>query len=249
MAGTLLRFRFALVGMAIAAGSQNADAFFGTEIVYDPTHTAQTMAAEVARAADAAREIQVEINQYQQMVRDAMSLADPVFKPFGDTIRSLYSVYMQGQSLMYQAQYMDSAFGTMYPDYWTYLHRMGQGQSTVQTMEQRYKAWSDKGYQNTRTALLSAGMRVDGMENEQRMLEMLVDQSNRADGQKQAIQAASQIAANQAKQLQDLRMLVAEQTSLHANYMAWQIEQRTFDDAFRTQYRRAPIVDSPSRGF
>lgn len=245
MSNILFRFRVALVGMAIAASCTNADAW----VVHDPGHTAKTVAAEVARAADAARQIQVEINQYRQMLIDGMTLADPIFKPFGDTLRSLYSVYMQGQSLMYQAQNMDSMFGLYYPSYYTYLGTMGQGRSMSERMEDRYKAWSDKGYQNTRTALLSAGVRVDGMNSEQAMLEALVEQSNRAGGQMQAIQAASQIAANQAQQLQDLRMLVAENTTLHANYMAWKIEQETFDSAFRTQYRSAPVINSPSRGF
>jgi len=224
-------------------------ALFGSDIVFDPTLTAKTVAEGTMRAAEAARQLQVEINQYQQMVRDGMALADPVFKPFGDTLRSLFSVYMQGQSLMYQAQNMDTMFGMMYPSYYTYLGSMGQGRSMSATMEDRYKAWSDKGYQNTRTAMLSAGVRVDGMNSEQAMLEALVAQSNRAGGQMQAIQAANQIAANQAQQMQDLRMLIAEQTTLHANYMAWQIEQKTFDDAFRTQYRAAPVITSPSRGF
>src|SRR5690606_11276340 len=91
-------------------------AFFGAgDIVSDPGHTAQTIAAEAARAADAAREIQVQLNQYQMMVRNAVSLGDPIFKPLGDTFRSLYQVYMQGQSLSWRLQNLDQQFGLMYP--------------------------------------------------------------------------------------------------------------------------------------
>lgn len=242
------RFKALVFAVGIAA-SANANAWFGSEIVYDPTHTAETIAEGAKRAADAARQIQVEINQYRQMLIDGMTLTDPVFKPIGDTFRSLYQVHMQAQSLMYQAQNMDSMFGLYYPSYYTYLGTMGQGRSMSQTMEQRYQAWSDKGYQNTRTAMLSAGIRVDRMNSEQQMLESLVEQSNRAGGHMQALQAANQIAANQAQQMQDLRMLVAENTTLHANYMAWKIEQETFDNAFRTKYHSAPVINSPSRGF
>lgn len=250
MGNTLYRFRAMVVGTAIAASCTSADAFFGTEIVYDPTHTAQTMASELKRAADAARQIQVEINQYQQMIRDGMALTDPVFRPFGDTLRALRDLHWTSQSLMYQAENLDTMFGTRYPSYEHWYGTMGTGRSTSERMRERYEAWSDKGYQNTRTALQSAGVRVSRMDSEQAMLEALVEQSNRAGGQMQAIQAANQIAGHQAEQLQDLRMLVAEQTSLHANYMAWKIEQETYDSAFRTQYRRAPVIRSHTyRGF
>lgn len=239
--------RLALLLGALSAAP--AHAFFGSGIVHDPVHMGQTIAEGAQRAAEAAREIQVEISQYQQMVRDGLSLADPVFKPIGDTFRSLHSVYMQSQSLMYRAQNLDSAFGMMYPSYYSYLGTMGQGRSTAATMRERYKVWSDKGYENTRTAMNAAGVQVNGMSSEQAMLERLIAQSNSADGQKQAIQAASLIAANQAEQLQDLRMMVADQTSLHANFMALQIERQSHSDAFSESYRRAPVVHTQSEEF
>lgn len=228
---------------------QPAHAFFGSNIVFDPAHTAKTVGAEVARAADAARQIQMEIYQYQEMIRQGLSLADPVFKPLGDTLRSLNTMYMQTQSLMWQAQNIDSMFGMMYPSYYSYLGSMGQGRPMSVMMKDRYKAWSDNGYQNTRTALTSAGMQVRGMDSEQAMLQSLVAQASRSQGQTQAIQAASQIAANQAQQLMELRMLIAEQTSLHANYMAQQIEQRTFDNAFQQQFKNGTYRNSRGQGF
>jgi|SRR5687768_611544 len=245
MENTLFKFRALLLGAAIAMSNSPAEAF----VVFDPTHTGKTIAAEVARAADAARQIQIEINQYTQMLRDGLALADPVFRPLGDTLRALNDVYMRGQSLMFQAQHVDSMFGSMYPSYYSWLGTMGQGRSMSATMQDRYRVWSEKGYENTRKAMVAAGMQVDGMNDEHIMLERLVAQSNSAGGQMQAIQAANQIAANQAEQLQNLRMLIAQQNNLQANYMALQIEQRTFDDAFRTQYRSAPVINSTSRGF
>lgn len=229
--------------------AQPANAFFGSGVVYDPTHTAQTIAEGAKRAAEAARELQVEINQYQQMVRDGLALADPVFKPFGDTIRGIHSVYMQGQSLMYRAQNVDSMFGMNYPNYYTWLGTMGQGRSMTASMQDRYSKWSDKGYENTRSAMMAAGLQVDGMTKEHEMLEMLVSQSNKAGGQMQAMQAANQIAANQAQQLQDLRLLIAQQTNLHANYMAHEIEQRTFDNAFNQQFKKGQYQNTKGQGF
>ena len=242
--------KFLVALLLTVGGLQPAKAFFGVgDVVTDPMLTAKTIASEAARAADAARQIQVEINQYQQMVRDGLALADPVFKPLGETIRGVQSIYMQGQSLMYQAQNMDSAFGGMYPSYYSRLGSMGQGRSMTQTMGERYRTWSDKGYENTRQAMTASGMQVNGLANEHAMLERLVSQSNSAGGQMQALQAANQIAANQAEQMQSLRALVAQQNNLHANYMAHRIEQETFDNAFRQQFRTGTYTNTRGQGF
>lgn len=227
-----------------------AHAFFGgSGIVFDPTHHGATLAQGAKRAAEAARQIQVEISQYQQMLRDGLALADPVFKPVGDTFRSLYSVYMQGQSLMYRAQNLDTMFGMTYPSYYTYLATMGQGRSTRETINDRYRAWSDKGYENTRTAMKTAGMRVDRMESEQAMLEQLVAQASSTGGQKQALDAGNQISAHLAQQLQDLRAIAVEQQMLQANYISWQIERQTHSDAFSSSYRKAPVIHTQGESF
>lgn len=218
-------------------------------IVNDPSHMAKTVMEGAKRAAEAARQWQMEYNQYLQMLRDAASLSDPVFKPIGDTLRAVHTTYMQTQSLLYQAQNIDSAFGMMYPSYYTYLGTMGQGRSMKQSMADRYKALSDKGYMNTRNAMLSAGMRIDGLKTEQALLDRLIAQANSASGQKQALDAGNQIAGRMAEQMDDLRSLVAENTLLHANYMALQIEQKTISDAFSASYRKAPVVRGKGDNF
>ncbi|HEY6044167.1 MAG TPA: P-type conjugative transfer protein TrbJ [Nitrosospira sp.] len=227
-----------------------ANAFLGAgDIVFDPSARAEQIAQGAVRAAEAARQLQVQLNQYTQMVRDGLSLADPVFKPLGDTLRSLNSVYMQGQSLMYSAQNMDMMFGSMYPSYYSYLGTMGQGRPMSQTMPALYQQWSDKGYENTRKAMLASGMQVEGMQSEHDMLQRLVLQSNTAGGQMAALQAGNQIAANQAEQMQSLRLLIAQQNNLHANFMAQQIEQQSARNAFTQQYKAAPVNNSPAQDF
>lgn len=227
-----------------------ASAFWGVgDVVTDPGLTMKMVAAEAARAGQTATMIQNQLNQYVQMIRNGLSLADPVFKPLGDTLRMVNSVYMQGQGLMYTAQNMDSMFGSMYPSYYSYLATMGQGRSMSETMPTLYKQWSDRGYENTRKAMLSAGMQVDGMKSEQEMLERLTLQANTARGQTQTIHAAAQIAANQAEQMQNLRLLIAQQTNLHANYMAQEVEQQSARNAATMKYKEPPVTNSPGMDF
>ncbi len=226
-----------------------ARAFFGMgDIVNDPLHMGQTVAAEVARAADAARQIQLEISQYERMVRDAVSLADPVFKPVGDSFRSLYSLYMQGQSLRYRLENVDSMFYTMNPTYYTYLSTMGQGRPTKEAMRERYEQWSNKGYENTKSALQMAGMVVNRSDTEEQMLRRLIAQSNNAGGHLEAMQAGNQIAGNLSRQMEGLSQIAAQNLRLQAEFMAYQVERQTHADAFSTYYRQAPVQAGSRRG-
>jgi P-type conjugative transfer protein TrbJ len=231
----------------LVAWMQPAKAFFGVgDVVTDPGLTGQTIAAEAARAGQTITMIQNQISQIQNAVQNTLALGDPVFAPLGNTIRSLNSMYMQGQSLMWRAQNFDQQFAMMNPGYNSYLYSIGRG---GQSMSSLYQKWSDQGNQTTRTALLGAGIQIDDAASGQSMLERLTLQSTMAGGQMQALQAANQIALSQAQQIQELRLLVAQQTILHAEYMAQQNARASASDAWQIQFRGNSPLRSPGQGF
>lgn len=241
--------RFLVAGslFCFLGGIQPANAFLGVgDVVTDPGLTGETIAAEAARAGQTLTMIQNQMNQIQTAIQNTLALGDPVFAPLGNTLRSLQSMYMQGQGLMYRAQNLDSQFGYMYPSYESYLGTMGRGGSSMTNL---YQKWSDQGNDNTRSALQAAGIQTNSMDDEQAMLQKLVLQSNTAGGQMQALQAANQIAAHQAQQIQELRMLIAQQTTLHANYMAQQNARQSAYDASDAFYRSTKSTNTPDGGF
>lgn len=224
-----------------------ARAFFGVgDVVTDPGLTGQTIAAEAARAAQTLTMIQNQFNEYQMMARNTLALGDPIFTPVGNAIRSLNSMYMQGQSLMWRAQNIDQQFGMMNPGYASYLYSMGRGGPSMSNM---YQKWSEQGNQSTRSALLGAGVQVESTASDQEMLNKLVVQSNTAGGQMQALQAANQIAANQAEQMLNLRALVAQQNTLQAEYMTLQNARMSASDAWQIQFRGNRPIISPAKGY
>jgi P-type conjugative transfer protein TrbJ len=233
---------FLLVGWV-----QPAKAFLGVgDVVTDPGLTSQTIAAEAARAGQTLTMIQNQFQQIQNAIQNTMSLADPVFAPLGNTIRSLNNMYMQGQSLMWRAQNIDQQFAMMNPGYNSYLYSMGRGGTTMSSL---YQKWSDQGNQTTRSALLGAGIQIDDAANGQSMLEKLTLQSTMAGGQMQALQAANQIALSQAQQMQELRVLMAQQTILHAEYMAQQNARLDASNAWQIQFRGNNPLRTPGQGF
>jgi type IV secretion system protein TrbJ len=228
--------------------AQPAKAFFGSGVVYDPTHTAHTIAEGVKRGQEAATALQNQVNQLNLMVRNITSLGDPILKPIGDAARSVYQGYWQVQGAMYSVQNMGSMFNQNFPNYQSYLYTMGQGRSMSETMPTVFKKWSDSSYENTRNAMKSAGMHVDNLKTEEELLQNLIRQADSADGQSAKTQALAQIAGYQSRQFQDLGRLVAEQMIMQANFMAQENERRTADNAFVQNFKSAKPTNSPAKG-
>lgn len=242
-----LRFISPLVlGAVIAFSSAPARAFFGSNIVFDPTLTGKAIAAEAARLGQTAQMIQNQINQYQNMIQNTLSLGDPVLKPLGDTLRSLSSVYYQGQSLMYRAQNAESMFMMRYPGYQSYVYTMGQG---TPTFSERYQVWSDRGNEGIRSSLKATGMVIEDGESAEAMLNRVALRSQTAGGQKQAIQAGNEIATMQVQELLKLQRMAEAQTQMWGNYLALENERQSMDDAQRAQWRGVKFNDTRTQGF
>ncbi|MEO9231586.1 MAG: P-type conjugative transfer protein TrbJ [Devosia sp.] len=242
--------RIAVLLCVMMVWSQPANSFFGVgDVVTDPGLTMKTMAAEVARYGQAAQSLQNQVNLYSNAIQNTLSLRDTAFAPLGNMIRSLNSVYMQGQSLMYRAQNLDQQFGSMYPSYTSYqskMYSMGQGGPTMSSL---YQQWSDQGNENIRTALRGAGIQVNDIESDEAMLQRLLDRSATAGGQKAALQAANEIATFNGQQALRARALMGTMIEMQANHIAQQNARISFDDAMTQQYRAVPVGKSQAMEF
>ena len=231
--------------LAAIIAFSSAPAIAGGIAVVDMTAIGKSIANEAARWGQTATMIQNQINMYATAIQNTLSLRDTAFAPLGNTLRSVYGVYMQGQSLMYRAQNLDSAFGLMYPSYQSYLYSMGQG---GQTMGGLYQQWSDQGNQSVRTALTAAGIQVNSMDSDDVMLQKLMLRSATAAGQKSALQAGNEIAALNVQQLQRLQSLISTQLEMQANYIALVNQRQTVEDAWRQQFKTARPANTPDGG-
>jgi P-type conjugative transfer protein TrbJ len=240
MRNTLVK---ALLAVSITLASFPSVA--GGIAVVDMTAIGKSIANEAARWGQTATMIQNQVNMYANAIQNTLSLRDTAFAPLGNTLRSVYGVYMQGQSLMYRAQNLDSAFGLMYPSYQSYLYSMGQG---GQTMGSLYQQWSDQGNQSVRTALTAAGIQVNAMDSDDTMLQRLILRSAMAGGQKSALQAGNEIAALNVQQMQRLQSLISTQLEMQANYIALQNQRQTVEDAWRQQFKMVRPTNTPDGG-
>lgn len=217
--------------------------------VHDPISMAKSAADSALSLGKQATIISNQISAYQNMIYNTLTLQNPALKPFGDIARAAANTYYKGQSLMYQAQNLDRAFGYAYPsyeNYQSYAMNVGRG---GQTLEAKYKEWSDKGYDNVRSALQAANIEADNMSSDKDMVEKLVQQANGTGGQMQALQGLQQLMGNQSRQMSGLNDLMLTQIRMQANYYGMEIERRSAFDASEQSFRSTRPMNSAPMGF
>nr|CDP79673.1 conjugal transfer protein TrbJ [Bartonella schoenbuchensis] len=192
-----------------------------------------------------ARQLESQLKQYQDMVKQGLSYSSPQFDGLQNTLQQLKKVYQDSQSISYSMSDLNSRFEKMYPGYESYLENSGKVNPV-----QDYKKWADRGLSNSRIAIEAAGINTSMFDDEEKMMQKLVDRSASAEGRMQAIQAGNEIAAQQVKQLQLLRELVANNTTLQANYTADEVERKAKYEAENEKFfSEKPVNTDPGHGF
>ncbi len=235
---------------ALTGWCNPAKAFFGMgDVVTDPILTGKVVAAEAARYGQMLETLNNQIMAYQNMVYNTLTLQNPALKPFGDIARTAANTYYRSQNLLYRAQNLDQSFGNMYPgyiNYQMYAMNMGRGGPTLET---KYKEWSDKGYENVKSALAAANIQAGNMTTDTEMVEKLVQQANSTGGQMQALQGLQQLMGNQSRQMSGLNELLLTQVRMQANYYGMEIERRSAFDASEQQFKSTRPMNSTGMGF
>jgi P-type conjugative transfer protein TrbJ len=135
-------------------------------------------------------------------------------------INNLGSVVNQENSISYSASNINGKFKQAYPGY-----------QPPQNFSQQYKDNSNMTLNTLNGVLQSMGTSSQDFQNENTRLNFLQHQSQSAEGQMQAIQAASQIASEMVSQIQILRQTVIAQTNAQTAYYATQVQNEASEKA------------------
>ncbi len=201
-------------------------------------------AQQVNTALNTADQLRVNIQQYNDMIKQGMQLPDRAFNQITNDLNRVKSVYNEAQSLGRNISNLDTKFREQYQGYDKYLKNHGQASKA---MPDRYKKWAAQGLDNARTAMQAAGMNTSTFASEDAMLNNLITRSQTSAGRMQAAQVGNEIAAQNVQQLQKLRDLVATQIQLQGNYMAQLQERQSVDDAYIENFKKGEISNNSNR--
>lgn len=194
-----------------------------------------------------AQQLQTQIQQYQNMVTQGLSLPNSMFGSIAADLQSVVNIYTKSQALGRQIQNMDSQFNTQFPGFESYLNQAAN--SAAVPARDRYQKWSEQGRDNVKTAMEAANLNTGTFESEDAQLARMVSRSQSAAGRMQAIQAGNEIASQNVQQLQKLRDLVATQINMQGNYMAQQGDRTAASEAAEQQFEARKNTRGGVKGY
>lgn len=178
-----------------------------------------------------------QIAMYKNMLQNTISLPEHIWSDAMGDIIELRQIVQRTGALAQSAGDLDQYMKTTYSDYNTF----SQSRSTINYGDE-YQKWSSASQSALVNSLTAANMTFDQVDSEGAFVAKLQAASQSAEGQKQALQAANQVAIEQVKQIQKLRSLVATQMQAQGEFMA---KQNATEDYFAA--RTAAAVEASGR--
>lgn len=236
------RIKMLILGATVIIGSAGmggqANAQFGGVVFCsncsDRFAQATQIAKQVETALNTARQLQTQINQYNDMLKQGVALPSTILNRMTNNLRQVQDLYDQSKALSGNMANFDTKFRQQFKSYDAQLAQAGRRPTY---MADAYRRWNEQGADAMRVAMSSAGMNVSSIASEDAMLAQIVQRSQSASGRMQAIQAGNEIAAQQVQQMMKLRQMVNSQIQSQSMYYSQVMERQAADDAFRQKFR------------
>ena len=187
------------------------------------------------------KEVETSISQLQTMYTNLKKLKE--FANNGDAIieelLNLNQIIQYGQALAYNANNMSEEFNERYTDFDKFSEqiRANDGKVDNEQVKERYQKWSRQNLDNVNSALRAANLQSKYFQTEAQTIKEIERKAQTAEGRDQLLQAGVEIASLQAKQMIQLRQLIASDMQMQAMYQASVIDKQAERDAWETHVR------------
>jgi len=156
-----------------------------------------------------------------------------------DLLNQVEDVIQQGRALAHTSGNLEQQMQERFASYEVYLNHLRQGTATMvdgtpitdangaavdglsrEAYIERYREWSTTHDQTVTNIMRAHGLQAGQFDTEKARFETLQQLSRTSEGRMQAIQIGNEIANESLLQMQKLREIIMEQSSLHASYFA-----------------------------
>lgn len=216
-------------------GSFNAHAQFA---VFDPINYVQSFLTQlraVQSNVNEVQQIQRQLEQLKYMAENTKSLTRGDWDTGADAISRLSNVLAAGEALAVSGSDFDRQFRTLFPGY-----------NPEQDFSGNYAKWNQSTRDSVLGAMRVANLQMTGIHDEQDALASLRAAVNSTTGQKEALDAANQIALNQVRQMQGLRELMVAQMQAEGTHLAAQTQTEAVR---RGAQKEASTYHDPREGY
>jgi P-type conjugative transfer protein TrbJ len=190
---------------------------------------------QVTQISELAEQIENQLEIYRNMLQNTAQLPERTWGQVEQDLSQLENIVNQGQGIAFSAGNIDDVLRQRFQSFADFQSALPNNQSFSST----YQDWSSTNRDTILGTLKAAGLTADEFSDEQSTMAQLQAMSESADGQLKALQVGHEIAAQQVAQMQKLRGLVAQQTTMMGTWYQSQQAAQDLSQARRQQFFQA----------
>ncbi len=188
-----------------------------------------------------AEQIQNQLNIYQNMLQNTAQLPNHIWGQVEGDLNKLRDIVDQGQGIAFSMGNADDLLKLRFKSYSDLKTDLPNAESFSST----YQTWSDTNRDTIGSTLKAASLTADQFDSEEATMSQLRSMSQSADGQMRALQVGHQIAAQQVAQMQKLRGIVSQQTTMMGTWLQSEQTDNDLAEARRENFFNAEVKPIP----
>jgi P-type conjugative transfer protein TrbJ len=225
----------ALAGSATGGATEFTQVLNNGELVSLVGQSTTQINNQIQQISQLATQIQNQLKIYQNMLQNTAQLPSHVWGQVEGDLRQLQNVVNQGQGIAFSMGNIDDVLKQRFQSYAQFKSNLPNGTNFAST----YQTWSNTNRDTIAGTLQAAGLTSQQFATEDSTMAQLKSASESADGQMKALQVGHEIAAQEVAQMQKLRGLVAQQTTMMATWFQSSQASEDLSQARREQFFNA----------
>lgn len=201
--------------------------------------SAEQVNNQIKQITQLAEQIQNQLNIYRNLLQNTAQLPNHIWGQVESDLKSLQNIVAQGQGVAFSMGNIDDVLKQRFQSFAEMKSNLPNGASFSTT----YQSWSNTNRDTIAGTLKAANLTATQFSSEESTMSSLRSMSESADGQMKALQVGHQIAAAQVAQMQKLRGLVSQQTTMMGTWFQSEQAQKDLAQARREQFFNSTARD------
>ncbi|ELT46634.1 P-type conjugative transfer protein TrbJ [Brucella intermedia] len=190
----------------------------------------EQVAQNAQQIANQITQIQNQLDQYRTMLQNLERLPENIWGDAVGDLNRLQSLVAQGEGIAFSMGGLDDVLAERFGSYAEFRGNLPEDFSSM------YETWSQTNRDTIAGTLAGAGLTAEQFQTETQTMTQLQRQSETAVGQMQALQVGHSIAGQQVEQMQKLRGLLSQQTTMLGTWFQSEQAERDLAQARRDAF-------------
>ena len=227
---------------AVTGATEMTQLLNNGELITMVGKSSEQITNQITQISQLAQQIQNQLNIYQNMLQNTAQLPSHIWGQVESDLNQLRSIVNQGQGIAFSMGNADDLLKQRFKSYADLKTSLPDAESFSST----YQTWSSTNRDTISSTLKAASLTAEQFDSEEDTMSQLRTMSQSADGQMKALQVGHQIAAQQVAQMQKLRGIVSQQTTMMGTWLQSEQTDKDLAQARREKFFNADVQSIPS---